>query len=147
MHQWSRWLVSYPGDHRQGLSVHPRSIFGYWTPSEPAKVPGVTIDVLKTGNDAPVTLTLSRGLAVRGTVRDQDGKPVAGAVVQAKNEDRSFRQSVAITNGEGRYEVVALSPLESSLVTVSGPGSVSWTKMEGDPDHPVANTLWKDLNL
>ncbi|HEY1378518.1 MAG TPA: M56 family metallopeptidase, partial [Gemmataceae bacterium] len=73
-------------------------VFGYlpdtiFTNSDRATSAGIPVDVPRDGEPAPVTVRIGRGLAVRGTVRDRDGKPVAGAVITAQNDDRPFRSA------------------------------------------------------
>ena len=72
------------------------------------------------------TLVLSlRRSAVRGTVRDQNGKPVAGALVLARVAGQEPR--LAYTDAEGRYEFQGLPANASLLVRKAG-----FAKLERD---------------
>jgi len=65
------------------------------------------------------TLVLSlRRSAVRGTVRDQNGKPVAGALVLARVAGQEPR--LAYTDAEGRYELQGLPANAKLLVRKAG---------------------------
>src|SRR5581483_1793853 len=71
---------------------------------------GVGVDVPADGDPAPVTVRVGRGLAVRGTVRDRSGRPVAGAVVFAQNDGQPYRRAAATADGEGRFVVSGVAP-------------------------------------
>jgi protocatechuate 3,4-dioxygenase beta subunit len=76
-------------------------------------------DVLvRSDRDATVlTLVLGRGADIRGTVKDDQGKPVANALVRAmRDEGRRFnaagfvQREEAVTDAEGRYTIDTLTP-------------------------------------
>jgi protocatechuate 3,4-dioxygenase beta subunit len=135
-----------------GSLLVARPTFGYWSLIAPGakdrgQLPRLAIDVPKTGDAAPVTLSLSHGLAVKGIVRDADGKPVANAVVHVQSEGRAYRQATALTSAEGRYEAAGLSPREGAILTASSPGGFVWKKIDADPNHPGDRTRWQELDV
>jgi hypothetical protein len=67
--------------------------------------------------DAQTGLT---GAAIRGTVRDPAGLPVADIAVRLSGDTTGIRRAAA-TDGEGRYALEAL-PLDSYRVRVESPG-------------------------
>jgi beta-lactamase regulating signal transducer with metallopeptidase domain/protocatechuate 3,4-dioxygenase beta subunit len=128
-------------------------VFGYFAPTfanspgRAAEPRGVTIDVPPAGDPKPVTLTIGRGLAVRGVVLGPDGKPVAGAAVRAQNADRPFGRAAATTDADGRFQLSGLSPHVGTLLTVSSDAGAYRTTISGAADHPPDRTRWHDLEV
>ncbi len=55
-------------------------------------------------------LVLKRGLVMRGTVRDEKGKPIPNATVQRNPTTEKHGDPVALTDAEGRYELKSALP-------------------------------------
>src|SRR5207244_13128719 len=116
-------------------------VFGYLPPTyqnvgkEP---PRVLIKVPLSGEVPAVTLSLGRGLAVRGVIRDRDGKPAAGAVVLGQNEEHPCRKSSAVTNSEGRVELTGLSPYTRTILTAGRGSHAAPSRTKTTPTHPLA---------
>jgi RNA polymerase sigma factor (sigma-70 family) len=86
---------------------------------ETAKASGVTATGLRA---ATATLTLKPGVVVTGTVVDQTGKPVVGAVVIHGWQHYAMTRSVKyVTDADGRYRLPAL-PAAPTLLTVLSKG-------------------------
>ncbi len=66
---------------------------------------------------AAVELILRRGVAVSGTVRDEAGRPIAGATIDGSSTSVADRVT---SDAEGRFRFPALSP-GAYLVTAEGP--------------------------
>ncbi|MEM7476224.1 MAG: carboxypeptidase regulatory-like domain-containing protein [Planctomycetota bacterium] len=60
---------------------------------------------LKDGAEPNSKIVLSRGLSITGTIRDKQGKPIQGAVVRARVNNRTLQST---SNAEGQYEVTNL---------------------------------------
>lgn len=74
---------------------------GYW----PEEVE-FTVDPANT----LVEIVLGRGSACEGVVVDDEHRPVAGALVTVRNEDRGFEHAESRTDGEGRFTIRGLPP-------------------------------------
>jgi protocatechuate 3,4-dioxygenase beta subunit/thiol-disulfide isomerase/thioredoxin len=80
---------------------------------------GITTALLRAGT---ATLTLKRGLVVRGRVTDSAGKPVRNVlVVQGDNPRYTSTPSEFPADSEGRYRLPAL-PAQPVTLTVIAPG-------------------------
>jgi hypothetical protein len=95
------------------------------------------------------TIVMHWGVAVNGTVRDPDGKPVAGAVVIWGNDPYFEQGSQEVrTDAEGRYR---LPPrvVEPLTLTVVAPGwAPAQTKLDLSPANSVADfTLARGTTL
>jgi hypothetical protein len=131
-----------------------RSVYGYVVPyfatlgAREQNLSGVPVEVPATGDAAPVTVSLGRGLVVRGTVIGADGKPAAGAVVNAENEEpRLSRRVSAIADAQGHFALGGLYPTAKASLTVSAAGGATRLTLEATPDHPLDRTLRKDLDV
>src|SRR5439155_10186135 len=100
------------------------------------------------GEAAPVTVSLGRGLVVRGTVIDSDGKPAVGAVVRGESDElRQNRRAAATTDAQGHFVLAGLSPHAKATLTVGGPGGAARVTIDATPDHPLDRTLRKELDI
>jgi hypothetical protein len=79
---------------------------------------------------APVTLTLSKGGAIAGTVERADGKPVAGALVSVT--DRATGYVSATTDAAGKFRLDAL------------PSGSTRLEMEHQGQHVIRDVTVKD---
>lgn len=81
-------------------------------------VAGYAPAVVKAGN-APLTVQLTRGASLRGSVTDEHGKPLAGVTVGALPpfdvESSPLSPRKAITDAKGRFELTGLSEGPVSL--------------------------------
>ena len=73
---------------------------------------------LQAGTDAKYQLT--RGRTIRGTVRDSNGKPVAGAVLHPGDDRWGSGKPEARTDEDGTYELKGLEPV-ATVLTVTAP--------------------------
>ena len=69
---------------------------------------GTMMLLVMLGSTIPALAQATTGI-VRGTIVDNTGGAIAGANVSVKNEATAI-ESTAVTNGEGQFEVQALSP-------------------------------------
>ena len=89
---------------------------------------------------APLTLVLGRSVTARGTVRDDGGKPIAGARVRALRStgrrmsfSGQFEREETVTDGNGRYELTTLAYGNSyrfTLVAEGHPPMVDFREVE-----------------
>jgi hypothetical protein len=121
------------------------SLFGYYVPERRKKAVGVKIDVPKSGEPAPLKLVLTRGLAIRGIIRDEAGKPVAGALVAPS--DSHDEPGMAVSKADGRFELFGLPPRDAVKLRTVGPFGVAETTIAAAPDHPADKTRWHDVEL
>jgi RNA polymerase sigma factor (sigma-70 family) len=117
-----RWRIdrvpSDPGVLLSLLVSHPDYVSDtHWGEAQQAS--GVTALALRQGT---ATLTLKRGVIVRGQVTDPAGKPIKGAVVVYG--DHPYFASLPCkfpTDADGRFRLPALAPAQTTL-TVIAPG-------------------------
>ena len=128
-----RLLIEHPFDYQQ---ANRRT----------ASAEGLVIDVPSNGKTEPQTLTMSRGLGVRGIIRDPAGKPVSGAIIQANNTTAAGSAS-ANSNSDGRFEMSGLSPQAKSVLYVRSGSGAFHSIIEAKPIHPVGKVLWQDLDI
>ncbi len=115
-----RWHIDNFPDHPQAeLSLqvsHPDFVFDErWR----QKTAGVTNAMLRQGT---ATLTLKRGVIVRGRVTDPAGRPIKDALVVVG--DRPYYSSTPSkfpTDADGRFRLPALPPRQT-IITVIAPG-------------------------
>jgi RNA polymerase sigma factor (sigma-70 family) len=117
-----RWHIeNVPNSPRVELALlvsHPDYVSdGLWRAA--GKIDGVTTAKLR---DGTATLTLNRGVVVRGQVTGPAGKPIKDAVVvQCDNPYFSWLPRKFPTDADGRFRLPALAPGETT-VTVLAPG-------------------------
>ena len=117
------WQVNVPDDRETTLRFrvfHPDYVSDeHW--GEFQNDAGITTEMLL---DKTATVTLRRGIVIRGRVTDPEGKPVADAVV-AWGDDPCFQPSACFqavrTDAQGIYRIPALPP-GPMTVTVMGEG-------------------------
>jgi len=89
--------------------------------------PGLSVTITETKPIVNVTIALTRGAVITGTVRDQDGQPVQGAlvtgsvVIAGPAGVRTAVARTATTDDLGRYRLYPLSP-GSFVVDATLPG-------------------------
>jgi protocatechuate 3,4-dioxygenase beta subunit len=155
----------------RNASKNPAETPGRGKPEPTAGRPGLDrfgalIDVPNAGQPDAVTLSLSRGLSIRGVVRDPDGKPAAGAVVQvhyelgppvprpapAANAARRPAPPIRHTaagqaDANGRFEVTGLPPRIGALLTVRGDAGAARTTLATAPDHPADRARSEEVEI
>jgi|GEM_PF-1828473 len=68
-----------------------------------------------------VVIKLGRGLVINGVLADFEGKPQAGVVVKAENEEPRGRRAATLTDESGRFHFSGFSPYSSVQIS-------SWTE-------------------
>lgn len=121
-------------------------LHGYFTPSLGA-ADRMAIDVPTTGEPAAVTLLVSRGLVIRGTVRDPAGKPVAGALVFSRTFAQPVYSAVTRTSADGRFELAGFSPQTGPFVGIASDTGTFRTTIEASEDHALDRPRIKDLDI
>jgi hypothetical protein len=117
-----RWRIeNVPDNPRTGLVLlvsHPDYISDKkW--GEAQRASDIRMNMLRKGS---ATLTLKRGVIVRGQVTDPAGKPIKDAlVVQGDDPYDSWLPCKFPTDAQGQYRLPALAPGETTL-TVIAPG-------------------------
>ncbi len=76
-----------------------------------------------------VVMKLGRGLIINGVLTDFEGKPQAGVIVKAENEEPRGRRAAARTDESGRFHFSGFSPYSSVQIS-------SWTE-SGSADHVI----------
>jgi protocatechuate 3,4-dioxygenase beta subunit len=139
------------GTGQVAFFFHP--VHGYLPPTfhnsvdRKQPLPSLAIDVPVEGEIEPAKLILSRGLALRGVVRDGAGQPVPGAVVRGNNLELPFRRQTSIADAEGRYTLTGLSPHTEAAVTVTSDAGGALEIIPPEPNHPWDQTRWIDRDL
>jgi RNA polymerase sigma factor (sigma-70 family) len=117
-----RWRIDNVPDHPRVelalLITHPDYVSdNEW--SDAQKAAGITDAMLRRGT---ATVTLKRGVIVRGRVTDPAGKPIKDALVVLGDDPyRARTPSKFPTDADGRFRLPALAPRETTL-TVMAPG-------------------------
>jgi beta-lactamase regulating signal transducer with metallopeptidase domain/protocatechuate 3,4-dioxygenase beta subunit len=83
----------------------------------PLEFAGATVPLLA-ATDA--THVLEPELVISGTVTDEEGNPVAGAMLQAGSDDDDVK--LATADNDGRYDLTGMPHAENTLVAVMAPG-------------------------
>lgn len=99
------WIVNRSGLDVSDFNKHPLEFAGAIVP-------------LLAATDA--THVLEPELVIHGTVTDEDGNPVAGALLQAGSDYDDVK--LATTDNDGRYELTGMPHSENTLVAVVAPG-------------------------
>lgn len=95
---------------------------------------------IKEGTEPDGRLQLSRGLAVTGTVTDESGQPIEGALVRTKysNEIRQAR-----TNAEGEYQLVGCEPRMARIVVSAKGLATDMQEVRIDEEMPPVDFSMK----
>jgi RNA polymerase sigma factor (sigma-70 family) len=115
-----RWHIDrVPNDPKVELSLlvsHPEYVSDErWRQAQ--KAGGITMAMLRQGT---ATLTLKRGVVVRGRVTDAAGKPIKDAlVVQGNDPYFSWLPREFPTDADGRFRLPALAPGETTLTVIA----------------------------
>ncbi|HVU88480.1 MAG TPA: carboxypeptidase regulatory-like domain-containing protein [Pirellulales bacterium] len=128
--------------------AHP--VYGYLAPTSNNRgmgPPTKTINVRESRPLEPITLRLPRGLAVRGVVRNADGKGIAGAIVHAQNTEQPFGQAKTTADAEGRFTLYGLMPQMVAIVTASSVEGSARLTIKADAKHPLEETRFVDAVL
>ena len=111
---------------------------GYYLPSFQERRNGVdtttTVEVPESGELPSITMQLTKGMVISGTVRGADGKPAAGVKVRGQLPARS---AYAQTDGNGHYEISGLSPLTDAQLTFSSATAGAIETVAGDPKYQI----------
>jgi RNA polymerase sigma factor (sigma-70 family) len=115
-----RWRIDNVPDHpRLELSLvvsHPDYVSDQRR-QDLLKAAGITTAMLRKGT---ATLTLKRGVIVRGRVTDPEGKPIKDAlVIYGDNSYFDWLPCKFPTDAEGRYRLPALPPEETTLTIIA----------------------------
>lgn len=130
---------------------HP--VYGYLPPTyahfirKPEAMPKTAVEVSDRGERPPLTLKLGRGLAVRGTVRDENGQPVAGATVRGANPGSPYRAATTSSDADGRFTLTGLSPHADAMIFVANERGREHHAIAAQPEHPWDQTRWIDVEL
>jgi hypothetical protein len=90
---------------------------------------------LKPGEQPSENVTLQRGLVVKGTITDEQGQPIAGALVRTKfvNDIRE-----ATTNAAGIYQLVGCEPRMAKVIASAKGRAIDMQEVRVEPDmQPV----------
>ena len=89
-----------------------------------------------------VDIVLFPGSTIRGTVRDDDGRPVGGALVRAE-VDRAWGQEPPPekTDPEGRFELAGVTPGEYSIVARQGGRAPAFGRVVVEPETEASVSL------
>ena len=126
----------------------PRELQGFVTRTDRRDPsPSLEIDIPEKDEIKPVTLSLSRGMVVRGVVSDSQGRPVAGANVFVQNAGAYSGGGAAVTNDAGEFVSSGLNPAEPVVVSATF-GKESVRKLiDGDDEHDLGTTRQVDVSL
>ncbi|HRX78494.1 MAG TPA: carboxypeptidase regulatory-like domain-containing protein, partial [Pirellulaceae bacterium] len=105
-------------------------------PYEEAKALAIPVDVPADSDSQPLRIEVSRGLIVRGSVRDAHGDVVPHAIVRAASLGRygpKFQQTSS--NETGRFELAGLNPREDYDVSIAASGVVASQVVRGEKTH------------
>jgi hypothetical protein len=139
------------GSGTVALSFHP--VYGYFPPTygnlidRKQPVPNTEIEIPALGKVEPVTLKLSRGLAVRGIVRDANGSPIAGALVHGANDDIPYGRSSTTTDEQGRFILGGISPYAATTIIAQTDGGGTHASIAGESTQSWEQTRWVSLDL
>jgi RNA polymerase sigma factor (sigma-70 family) len=115
-----RWRILDVPDHAQTelylLVSHPDYVSDEeWR--EAQKAAGITTAMLRQGT---ATLTLKRGVIVRGRVMDSAGKPIQDAIIVRGDDPYGARTpSQFPTDADGQFRLPALPPRETTLTAIA----------------------------
>jgi RNA polymerase sigma factor (sigma-70 family) len=115
-----RWRISNVPDHPQAklslLVSHPDYVSDERR-GEAQKAAGITTAMLQ---QETATLTLKRGVIVRGRVTDSAGKPIQDAIiVRGDNPSFASTPSQFPTDADGQFRLPALPPRETELTAIA----------------------------
>jgi RNA polymerase sigma factor (sigma-70 family) len=116
--RWRIHNVPPPADTELMLLVsHPDYVSDdFWNEAQDAA--GGTTLMLRQGT---ATVTLTRGVILRGRVTDAAGKPIAGAIIVRGDKPSITRTPSFATDADGQFRLPPLRPRETTL-TVIAPG-------------------------
>jgi beta-lactamase regulating signal transducer with metallopeptidase domain len=155
--QYSTAVSGPDGSFRIPVAVGPGSlgfmhpVFGYFPPvygNTPSgkEPPQTEINVPEAGQPAPVTFSLGKGLQIRGTVNDANGKPAAGASVSFY-PDTWLPDTTATTDREGGFELLGLSPYKSGKLVVQAAEGAATIPIEANSNQPITQTIRKHVEI
>lgn len=142
-------VVSGPGKVMLSGEVAGFVIPGYDAMSyEEAKALAIPVDVPVDAESQPLRIEVSRGLVVRGSVRDVHGDVVPHAIVRATSLGRygpKFQQTSS--DETGRFELAGLNPREDYDVSSAAPGVVASQVIRGEKTHSFEQVREADVEL
>jgi protocatechuate 3,4-dioxygenase beta subunit len=134
-----------------GKLMFAHEVYGYLVPTARIVANGrlevATIDIPESGPIEPVTLSLTRGLVVRGVVRDASGNPVPDAAVRGRNVGRPFLAAESTSDAAGRFVLSGLSPLAKSIITAGTAQGGARAIIDADLKHPEDESRFVDISL
>ncbi len=134
----------------EGELTFAHEVYGYLAPTSGnrgAGPPPVKINIPDLRAPEPVTLRLPRGLAVRGVVRDAEGKPVPHAIVRGQNTQRPWGRAKTAADAEGKFMLSGLMPQTEAIVVASSPRGSARLTIKADAKHPLEETRFVDAVL
>ncbi|MEO6808876.1 MAG: carboxypeptidase regulatory-like domain-containing protein, partial [Isosphaeraceae bacterium] len=139
---FARLYLSYP-DYLDDNSIHPRR-YGGPDSSSPAKPDDQPLQALR---DFKGVQVMKNGVAIAGTVVDEQGKPVQGAEVawlEIEQQPSPFRQDLTTTttNAGGRFRFSNVQPGSLLLQVIAHGHAPTLKTVEAGPKvEPVSITL------
>jgi protocatechuate 3,4-dioxygenase beta subunit len=122
--------------------------YGYLRPPVMVRTPTgfrqsfTAVDVPATGEIKPITLSLTRGLTIRGIVRKPNGQPTAEATLYCSEAHSRCRP-----DKDGRFQMSGLDPRGAYSFTVWGVGGATQFTVEAAPDHPSGKSRIKEVDV
>ncbi|HEY7312793.1 MAG TPA: sigma-70 family RNA polymerase sigma factor [Gemmataceae bacterium] len=133
-----RWRIDNVPDHPQVkltlLVSHPDYVSVNYGRGEEQKAAGITTEMLRKGT---ATLTLKRGVRVRGRVTDPTGKPIKDAlVIYGDDSYIPWLPCKFPTDADGWYRLPALPPVETTLTVIATSWAPQLRKVNLRPGMP-----------
>lgn len=141
-------LAALPGAGRISLDG---DVAGYFVPGSnlvaatERNESALVVQVPDTGPVEPLRIEVSRGLVVKGRLIDAQRQPVADMAVRAASPRIPPR--MAVTDGEGRFEIAGLNPREACVLSAVGDGAVAAHEVPGDKGHALSKSKTVDVEL
>jgi uncharacterized GH25 family protein len=107
----------------------------------------VPIDAPTEGRIEPITMPLSIGMVVRGSVKDAEGQPVANAVVRGASLGRPYLNVATVSGDDGKFELRGLSRHVNTNISIANEKGAAQTTIVAEQDHPSEKTRFVDLDL
>jgi protocatechuate 3,4-dioxygenase beta subunit len=105
------------------------------------------VDIAAEGHIEPITMPLSIGMVIRGSVKDAEGQSVANAVVRGASLGRPYVDVATVSGDDGKFELRGLSPHVNTNISIANEKGAAQTAIAAERDHPSERTRFVDLNL